>query len=48
MGLNIPVGVALVYGLEEELRPIRHLSRGEAEEVDAAAAAVAGQAGGKK
>ncbi len=42
--LNIPTGVPLVYELDAELRPERHYYLGDPARVDAAVAAVAGQA----
>jgi 2,3-bisphosphoglycerate-dependent phosphoglycerate mutase len=43
VGLNIPTGVPLVYDLDDELRPLGHRYLGDAEQVAAAAAAVAAQ-----
>jgi len=43
VNLNIPTAVPLVYELTDDLRPIRSYFLGNAEEVAAAAAAVAGQ-----
>ena len=42
--LNIPTGVPLVYELDAELRPISHRYLGDPVAVEAAVAAVAGQA----
>jgi 2,3-bisphosphoglycerate-dependent phosphoglycerate mutase len=44
-GLNIPTGIPLVYELDGDLRPIRSLYLGDADEAAAAAEAVARQAG---
>ncbi len=41
--LNIPTGVPLVYELEDGLKPISHRYLGNAEEIEAAMAAVAAQ-----
>ncbi len=43
VGLNIPTGVPLIYELDEHLRPLGHRYLGDAEQVAAAAAAVAAQ-----
>ena len=43
VGLNIPTGVPLVYELDDNLRPLGHRYLGDAEQVAAAAAAVAAQ-----
>jgi 2,3-bisphosphoglycerate-dependent phosphoglycerate mutase len=43
VGLNIPTGVPLVYQLDDQLRPLDHRYLGDAEQVAAAAAAVAAQ-----
>jgi len=43
VGLNIPNGIPLVYELDASLRPIRHYYLGDAQAVEAAAAAVARQ-----
>ena len=43
-GLNIPTGVPLVYELDAELRPVRHYYLGDPARIEAAVAAVAGQA----
>lgn len=40
---NIPTGIPLVYELDEELHPIRHYYLGDAERVQKAMQAVAGQ-----
>ncbi len=45
-GLNIPTGIPLVYELDEDLRPIGSRYLGDADAAEAAAAAVAAQAGG--
>jgi len=42
--LNIPTGIPLVYELEEDLKPIRHEYLGNADRVQEAMQAVAGQA----
>lgn len=42
--LNIPTGVPLVYELDDDLRPVRHYYLGDPALVEAAVAAVAGQA----
>jgi 2,3-bisphosphoglycerate-dependent phosphoglycerate mutase len=42
--LNIPTGVPLVYELDDDLRPIRHFYLGDQARIEAAVAAVAGQA----
>ena len=42
--LNIPTGVPLVYELDGKLRPLRHYYLGDQARIDAAVAAVAGQA----
>ncbi|MBA3057161.1 2,3-bisphosphoglycerate-dependent phosphoglycerate mutase, partial [Rhodoferax sp.] len=42
-GLNIPNGIALVYELDENLKPMRHYNLGDAEAAAKAAAAVASQ-----
>ena len=41
--LNIPTGVPLVYELDDALKPISHRYLGNAEEIEAATAAVAAQ-----
>ena len=41
--LNIPTGVPLVYELDDGLKPISHRYLGDAEEIEAAMAAVAAQ-----
>ena len=46
--LNIPTGQPLVYELDDDLRPIRHYSLGDAAEIAAAMAAVAAQGKAKK
>ncbi len=46
-GLNIPTGVPLVYELDDELRPISHRYLGDPARIQAAVAAVAGQASGR-
>jgi 2,3-bisphosphoglycerate-dependent phosphoglycerate mutase len=43
-GLNIPTGVPLVYELDDALRPVRHFYLGDPARIEAAIAAVAGQA----
>lgn len=43
-GLNIPTGVPLVYELDDALRPVRHFYLGDPARIEAAVAAVAGQA----
>jgi 2,3-bisphosphoglycerate-dependent phosphoglycerate mutase len=43
-GLNIPTGVPLVYELDADLRPEGHYYLGDAARIEAAVAAVAGQA----
>ncbi len=43
-GLNIPTGIPLVYELDEELRPLGHHYLGDPARIEAAVAAVAGQA----
>ena len=43
--LNIPTGVPLIYRLDDELRPIDHAYLGDPAAVEAATAAVAGEAG---
>jgi len=45
--LNIPTGIPLVYELDDDLKPIRHLYLGDPEAAAAAAARVANQAGRK-
>lgn len=45
VGLNIPTGVPLVYELDDEMRPISSCYLGDAEAAQAAADAVAKQAG---
>ena len=45
VGLNIPTGIPLVYELDEEMRPISSRYLGDAEAAQAAADAVAKQAG---
>jgi 2,3-bisphosphoglycerate-dependent phosphoglycerate mutase len=47
VGLNIPTGVPLVYQLDDQLRPLDHRYLGDAEQVAAAAAAVAAQGSAK-
>jgi 2,3-bisphosphoglycerate-dependent phosphoglycerate mutase len=47
VGLNIPTGVPLVYDLDEGLHPLAHRYLGDAEQVAAAAAAVAAQGSAK-
>jgi 2,3-bisphosphoglycerate-dependent phosphoglycerate mutase len=47
VALNIPTGVPLVYDLDDDLRPLDHRYLGDAEQVAAAAAAVAAQASAK-
>jgi 2,3-bisphosphoglycerate-dependent phosphoglycerate mutase len=42
--LNIPTGVPLVYELDAALRPLRHYYLGDQARIEAAVAAVAGQA----
>ena len=42
--LNIPTGVPLVYELDASLRPERHYYLGDPARIEAAVAAVAGQA----
>ena len=42
--LNIPTGVPLVYELDDDLRPLRHYYLGDQARIEAAVAAVAGQA----
>ncbi len=44
--LNIPTGVPLVYELDQDLHPIRHLYLGDQEEIRKAMSAVANQAKG--
>jgi len=41
--LNIPTGVPLVYELDADLRAVRHYYLGDAAQIEAAVAAVAGQ-----
>ena len=49
VGLNIPTGIPLVYELDGEMRAVKHYYLGDAEAIEAAARAVAEQAGkGKK
>jgi 2,3-bisphosphoglycerate-dependent phosphoglycerate mutase len=43
VGLNIPTAQPLVYELDDDLKPIRHYYLGNAEEIQAAMAAVAAQ-----
>ncbi len=43
-GLNIPTGVPLVYDLDPDLRPLGHHYLGDPARIEAAVAAVAGQA----
>lgn len=43
-GLNIPTGVPLVYELDDELQPLGHHYLGDPARIEAAVAAVAGQA----
>ncbi|MYN12992.1 2,3-diphosphoglycerate-dependent phosphoglycerate mutase [Pusillimonas sp. TS35] len=43
VSLNIPTGQPLVYELDENLKPLRHYYLGDAEEIEAAMAAVANQ-----
>lgn len=43
VNLNIPTAVPLVYELDDDLKPIRHYYLGDADEIAAAAAAVAAQ-----
>ena len=45
-GLNIPTGIPLVYDLDDDLKPTGHRYLGDAGAAEAAAAAVAAQAGG--
>ena len=47
VGLNIPTGIPLVYELNDDLTPIRHFYLGDPAQVEAAAKAVANQAGRK-
>jgi 2,3-bisphosphoglycerate-dependent phosphoglycerate mutase len=47
VGLNIPTGVPLVYELDDDLHPLGHRYLGDAEQVAAAAAAVAAQGSAK-
>ena len=44
VGLNIPTGMPLVYELDASLKPLKHYYLGNAEDVAAAAQAVANQA----
>ena len=44
IGLNIPTGVPLVYDLDADLRPLGHRYLGDPARIEAAVAAVAGQA----
>jgi 2,3-bisphosphoglycerate-dependent phosphoglycerate mutase len=44
IGLNIPTGVPLVYDLDADLRPLGHHYLGDPARIEAAVAAVAGQA----
>ena len=48
VNLNIPTGQPLVYELDDDLRPIRHYYLGDADEIEAAMAAVAAQGKAKK
>lgn len=43
VGVNIPTGQPLVYELDDDLKPIRHYYLGDADEIQAAMAAVAAQ-----
>jgi 2,3-bisphosphoglycerate-dependent phosphoglycerate mutase len=47
VGLNIPTGIALVYELDDELRPLKHYYLGDPEAAARAAQAVANQAKAK-
>lgn len=44
VGLNIPTGIPLVYGLDDEMKPLRSFYLGDPEAVKRAAQAVADQA----
>ncbi|NYT68509.1 2,3-diphosphoglycerate-dependent phosphoglycerate mutase [Pusillimonas noertemannii] len=43
VGVNIPTGQPLVYELDDDLKPLRHYYLGNADEIQAAMAAVAAQ-----
>ncbi|MDX3894719.1 2,3-diphosphoglycerate-dependent phosphoglycerate mutase [Pusillimonas sp.] len=43
VGVNIPTGQPLVYELDDDLKPLRHYYLGNADEIEAAMAAVAAQ-----